>query len=83
MNINISSIKIHSISHLGSLNIGKTILCRNTSLAALDPEGTASGKSPAAPPSPDAGDKGLPDGAPGDAPTVSPDGPTPAPREDS
>lgn len=32
MNIRISSIKIHVISHLGSLNIGKTILTRNTAM---------------------------------------------------
>ncbi|HEY8528464.1 MAG TPA: hypothetical protein VIL22_02140 [Paenibacillaceae bacterium] len=30
MNIRISSIRIHVICNLGSLNIGKTILCRNT-----------------------------------------------------
>lgn len=30
VNIRISSIRIHVICNLGSLNIGKTILCRNT-----------------------------------------------------
>lgn len=34
MNIHISSIRIHAICNLGSLNVGKTILCRNTAQTA-------------------------------------------------
>ncbi|OUM97426.1 MAG: hypothetical protein BAA02_06150 [Paenibacillaceae bacterium ZCTH02-B3] len=34
VNIYISSIRIHAICNLGSLNVGKTILCRNTAQAA-------------------------------------------------
>jgi len=81
VNINISSIQIQAISHLGSLNIGKTILCRNTSLAARDPEGAASGKS-SAPPSPDTGDKKQSDGTSGPATTAGRDDPPPASRND-
>lgn len=31
MNINIYMVKVQSISNIGSLNIGKTILCKNQS----------------------------------------------------
>jgi len=34
VNIYISSIRIHAICNLGSLNVGKTILCRNTAQTA-------------------------------------------------
>jgi len=34
VNIHISSIRIHAICNLGSLNVGKTILCRNTAQTA-------------------------------------------------
>jgi hypothetical protein len=38
MNISIYNIKVNSITNIGSLNIGKTILCRNQTTEVTSPK---------------------------------------------
>jgi hypothetical protein len=54
MNINIYMVKVQSISNIGSLNIGKTILCKNQAAEisqgnGSEPAEPAVGVSPVAP----------------------------------
>jgi hypothetical protein len=45
MNITIHTIKVNTIDGVGSLNIGKTVLCRNTSNVVNEPAADASASS--------------------------------------
>jgi hypothetical protein len=49
MRINIGIIRIHVITNLGSLNVGKTILCNNRSAVTVQPGPAASGEAPPGP----------------------------------
>mgnify|MGYP006976758025 CR=1 FL=1 len=58
MQINIGIIKIHVITNVGSLNVGKTILCNNRATVSVQPEPAEPGGQQAAEES--AGSGGLP-----------------------
>jgi len=48
MRITIGIIKINVITNVGSLNVGKTILCNNRSLVTVRPGPAETGETPAA-----------------------------------
>lgn len=62
MRINIGIIKIHIITNIGSLNVGKTILCNNRATVAMRPVPADTGETPA-PAGPSAPPRDTPQGS--------------------